>query len=489
VAISVALSGTALHSTANTNSYTVVANLTAGRRYYLFAACEGASAPTMTPSLAGETFTEVDQDTWAASSVRKIAMWTFVAAATDATADIVIGTSVNGSGLNGICVEVTGLDATTPHVASNVGHSSTTTSSQVATVTLPNAYGAAGNRPLAFFASRAVMTPTTSEGTVLGAGSRSTPTMSAVVTFQSATQDTTPTAVMAVSPDVQQYAAYGLELVEGSTNVDLTVADGTHIHAADAPTLTQVHLLVVADAAHVHAADTPTLVQGFTLVVSDGAHLHAADSPTLSQAHTLSVAGDDLAHTADSPTLTQAHTLTVGDAAHAHQADSPTLSQAHTLVVADADHLHEADSPTLQAAGELVVADGALDHAADNVTLTQQHSLVVADAAHAHTADSVLLAQLHQLTVAEAHHDHLGDGVSLTQLHLLAVSGAFHLHVADQVTFPGDYVPADPRRTSHPARIDRYGYPTATRTGPTADVDRYGYPQPSAREGYVPARS
>ena len=44
----------------------------------------------------------------------------------------------------------------------------------------------------------------------------------------------------------------------------LTVADATHAHTADAPTLTVAGTLAVADALHAHTADTPTLSTAIT---------------------------------------------------------------------------------------------------------------------------------------------------------------------------------------------------------------------------------
>ena len=40
--------------------------------------------------------------------------------------------------------------------------------------------------------------------------------------------------------------------------IELTVADGTHGHAADGVALTQAHLLALADTLHGHAADVLT---------------------------------------------------------------------------------------------------------------------------------------------------------------------------------------------------------------------------------------
>jgi hypothetical protein len=54
------------------------------------------------------------------------------------------------------------------------------------------------------------------------------------------------------------------------------------------------------------------------LTVQDGAHTHAADAPALMQAHTLAVSACDHAHGADSPALTQLHNLVVSESSHTH---------------------------------------------------------------------------------------------------------------------------------------------------------------------------
>lgn len=216
-----------------------------------------------------------------------------------------------------------------------------------------------------------------------------------------------------------------------STTVTLTVADASHAHTADAPSLAQAHSLVVADATHGHTAESPTLVEDVTLTVADALHGHTADSPSLTQAHTLVVADAAHALASDAPTLSQAHTLTVADALHGHTADGPTLTQAHSLTVADATHAHTAESPTPTTGTTLSVADATHAHAADSPALTQAHTLVVADALHGHAADNVTVDTAGTITVADATHGHVADNVTLTQAHTLVVQDALHAHTAD----------------------------------------------------------
>ena len=242
----------------------------------------------------------------------------------------------------------------------------------------------------------------------------------------------------------------------------LVVADASHGHTADSPSLTQANALVVDDATHGHSADSPALTQANTLAVDDAAHGHTADSPALTPAviaytdlglyggpeapheftakapaaPTLVVADASHGHTAESPSLTQANTLVVASATHAHAADSPALVVAGALAVQDAAHAHTADSPALTQAGTLVPADALHAHTADSPALTQDSTLAPQDALHGHSADEPTLSVAFVLVTFDALHAHLADGVSLTQAAMLAVQDALHAHTADNVVLP-----------------------------------------------------
>lgn len=107
--------------------------------------------------------------------------------------------------------------------------------------------------------------------------------------------------------------------------VDLVIADATHAHAADAPTLTTTWLLTVADATHGHAAEAPTLSTEWLLAPADATHAHAADNLTLSDAPALLIAEALHAHTADGVTMTVDAWLVLADATHGHLADNVVL--------------------------------------------------------------------------------------------------------------------------------------------------------------------
>jgi hypothetical protein len=149
--------------------------------------------------------------------------------------------------------------------------------------------------------------------------------------------------------------------------------------------------LVIADATHAHSADSPSLTQDHQLAVQDAAHAHAADALDLTQQHVLAIDEASHAHAADSLTLTTEDALAIAEALHGHIADGVVLTQEHVLAVADALHEHTADEVTLDTATALQIADAVHEHLADNLGLTQAHVLAIAEALHAHRAGDVVL--------------------------------------------------------------------------------------------------
>lgn len=265
----------------------------------------------------------------------------------------------------------------------------------------------------------------------------------------------------------------------------LALADGTHAHAADAPTLaiplyylaratpfgwvqetlnTLNHAgmggwlqesveepqgvpteLTVADAAHAHAAEAPTLaLDNLLLVVADAAHAHAAEAPTLVLDNLLLVVADAAhAHAAETFDVTSVTGVAPADAAHAHAADAPTLALDNLLLtVSDAHHAQAADNIMLELEGQtnLVVADSHHAHATDGIDLTAFANLVVNDSAHAHAADAFDLTSASSLTVGEALHAQGADNVVLSTAAdtPLAVADALHAHLADNATIQLD---------------------------------------------------
>lgn len=240
-----------------------------------------------------------------------------------------------------------------------------------------------------------------------------------------------------------------------ASSIELVVADSTHGHTADAPTLSQsfdltvseashgqsvdglalvqAHLLAVGEALHGHAADGPTLSTTLALSVDDETHAQTADQPSLTTELVLTVADSDHAQAADAPTLSIAFALSVDDEVHAQTADEPGLTQAHLLEVDEAGHAHAADAPTLGLAVSIEPADSSHGQTADSVELTQANTLAVAEALHAHLVDQPELALSTPLEPADSTHGHAVDAVDLTQGSVLAVAQALHAHEVDGV--------------------------------------------------------
>lgn len=196
----------------------------------------------------------------------------------------------------------------------------------------------------------------------------------------------------------------------------LVVADATHAHAADTPTLVQQHLIIVSEATHAQLAESPTLVQQHLLSVAEALHAHAAEAPTLVQQHLLAVSECLHAHLADNVVLQTAGALQVQDATHAHAAETPSLAQQNTLVVQESLHAHAAEVPTLTPTWTLAVAEALHAHSVDGIVLTQQNILGISDALHAHSADNVTLMLSLLLIVSDAQHAHRADEIVLSML-------------------------------------------------------------------------
>ncbi len=130
----------------------------------------------------------------------------------------------------------------------------------------------------------------------------------------------------------------------------LTVADGTHAHAADNLGLTLDTYLAIQEAAHAHAADNLGLTLDTYLAVADALHDHLADNLALS-----ALSGT---------------TLIIDDGAHAHAGDNLALTLDTWLAIADALHAHGAESLALTLDTFLALADATHGHTADNLTLT-----------------------------------------------------------------------------------------------------------------------
>lgn len=237
--------------------------------------------------------------------------------------------------------------------------------------------------------------------------------------------------LLVVADATHGHAADAPSLSQANT---LAVADATHGHAVDALSLIQAHVLAVQEALHAHAAEAPALTQANTLAVGDATHGHSADGLALVQAHVLAMQDALHAHAAEAPTLSEANLLTVGDATHGHSAEAPALTQGNVLAVADALHSQTAEAPALVQAHVLAVADALNAHAADQITLSTGETLAPADATHGHAADTVSLTQANVLVVQETSHGHSAEQITLSQATTLAVADALHAHAAEALT-------------------------------------------------------
>jgi hypothetical protein len=305
----------------------------------------------------------------------------------------------------------------------------------------------------------------------------------------------------------------------GEAGTEVTPAGAAHGHAADQPSLTQVHEIAPADATHGHVADQsglvqvhglvpdgashaqtatePALAQVHAVVADPATHGHASDSPTLAQTHALAADDASHGHTVEAPSVVQQHEVAAADATHAQTADEPALTQAHAVAAADTTHATAAGDPTLAQVHELA-ADGATHpHTATDPAVTQVHELAAGSASHGHTTDQPaltgdgdvltdsathghaatqpVLAQVHGLTPDDAAHPHTADEAALTQAHALAADDTSHGHAAGApgITGAGDLLAADARHGhvagSAPLTQDQQLTPDDTGHGHTAD--------------------
>jgi hypothetical protein len=291
--------------------------------------------------------------------------------------------------------------------------------------------------------------------------------------------------------DLVVQAAGHLPLADNVVVENVVVAQGaTHAHAADAPTLYAVPMLVVAAAVHAvadnallavdlypqgstHASAADGVVLNYVvLAAADAAHASVAQAPILGvdpavqgTAHAVTspdvllvvdlvVQGASHAQITDNVTLQMQGDLAIQSALHnqvtdnvgplninmdgvqgaVHASVADTVTNSYNLATQDAVHAHAADNTIITPA--LVV--GAAQHAsvADNVTFTLANNVVVQDAAHAVT-DNLALFQVHNLTVADAVHASTVASPDLGQIHNLAMDSALHASVATTISLAG----------------------------------------------------
>lgn len=237
----------------------------------------------------------------------------------------------------------------------------------------------------------------------------------------------------------------------GGGGINLVIADASHGHTADSPTLSTDWLLTVADSNHAHAADNLTLgVAGVAdLVIAEAAHSHSAESPTLSTEWLLSIADALHGHAADNLTLSTGSVvdLTIADGLHSHTAEAVVLSSDSYLVVADSTHGHVADSPAFSLDTYLVIADGGHAHYADVLTLnTSSFSQDDLDFLLAYIQENLVVptaAEIAAAVLAAAALDPIAANVK--EVNDVAIAGTGVPPTYD-VTMPAVIDPGDPWR-------------------------------------------
>jgi len=232
---------------------------------------------------------------------------------------------------------------------------------------------------------------------------------------------------------------------------ELVIADASHVHAAESPTITQTSfVLVLDDATHVHnsaGVGDGLWDLGAYIWPAGGIVLEAEDPPTLT------VFDADHAFTAQSPTITQtSFVLVLDDAAHIHTSEVPALIQANVLAIADVEHVHAAEAVVLaDVAGPgltvLTIANAAHVSAAEAVILSPAYSVVVANTAHVTVAQwpVLLIPGEFNLVVANVDHVFAADEPALVQDNTLVVNDSIHLFPVrpPNLTLSGPGFPVD----------------------------------------------
>jgi hypothetical protein len=270
----------------------------------------------------------------------------------------------------------------------------------------------------------------------------------------------------------------------GEAATEVTPAGASHGHAADEPTLTQVHEIAPADAAHGHTVEAPAVAQQHEVAAADATHAQTADEPTLAHIHQVAAADASHGHAATQPALTQAHAVAAADATHATAAGEPTLAQVHALAADGATHPHAATDPAVVQLHELAADPAGHTHTAGSPVLVQAHGLVAADAAHGQTADQPVLAQVHAVAADGTAHGHTAGQPALTGAGDVLVDGSAHGHTAGASTPTQDHqLLADDAAHPHTA-----GQPALTQVhqlSPDPAVHGHAVQQPAISSGQV----
>ncbi len=215
----------------------------------------------------------------------------------------------------------------------------------------------------------------------------------------------------------------------------LTVAGGTHSHAADGNlSLTGHHIIAVNQATNNHSADNIGLIEHKTLVPAEALHTHTVDGIEFGEGVVeLEIAGALHSHGADSVILVEHKELVIAGSLHDHLSENAILAENKTLAIDGSLHSHIAEAVNLLRNFVLAVNDSNHPHAADgDLGLTQRHNLEVEACEHAHSADGDLVIVVFTvLDPANAAHGHFAELIDFIQAHNLTVNQCNHNHTVD----------------------------------------------------------
>jgi len=285
MALTLALNGTAVHTSTDASSYNYSADLTAGKVYFLCVNVTGATAPTITPTATGETFTPIENELWGTSNIRRAACWWFVASSTGAKT-IAIACGVTAQSIHAVLVEATDVDTTTPVVQSETAiHASDT---GAVGVTLPSGAASADNRTLFFYVNRqgsgATITPE-ADHTVLTSASVASPTSTCQVSYNPDAFEQDPTTTVS---SFNNSIATAIEVAAAPTGVTEAIGRAVEVDAARAVGRSKARVLARA----VETGAARVLARAKARVVGRAAEVDAARALTASKAQAIGRAAE-----------------------------------------------------------------------------------------------------------------------------------------------------------------------------------------------------
>lgn len=343
MAISTPTALTSGSSTSDLSTYTSASvSPTAGRLLVLFGVAGKTDGTTALPTSIGGTLgaswsSRHEDEAISSGNLRGFA---YTATAPAASGTVTMTFSGAQHNCSWFVIEIAGADTTTPviqTVSNQVGNTNPITATFGSAMTSGSAVLACASLNTTTFSWNAG-TGYTEFGTEQAVAG---PTQSTAI-FYDLTSTTSVSA--SASGGTASRLIMALEIAEADAAVSVTPNDATHVHSAESPAITQVHVVAPADGAHAHGAESPTIV--YTVVVpNDGTHAHAAESPAITQVHVVAPADATHGHTAESPAVSVPASVSPNDASHAHSAESPLITAVHEVEPDDSTHAHTADEP------------------------------------------------------------------------------------------------------------------------------------------------